>query len=49
MQEKIAAAIRYYEQYRDHGTSKEIKNDAANIYAASYDEYLTIWEALAKI
>lgn len=44
--QKITAAIHYCEQF---GTDTETRNDASNIFAASYDEYITIWEALANL
>lgn len=44
--QKITAAINYCEQF---GTDAETRNNASNIFAASYDEYMTIWEALANL
>lgn len=44
--QKITAAIRYCEQF---GTDTETRNDASNIFADSYDEYVKIWEALASL
>ena len=41
--EKIAAAREYTER---HGRTEESMNDAANICADTYAEYLIIWEAL---
>lgn len=32
-----------------HGSTEEIKNDAANIYASNYEEYLAIWEAIKNL
>lgn len=49
MATKIENAIRYYEQYRGCGNPKDIKNDAANIFADSYEEYLILWDHLEKI
>ena len=50
MDSKIKAAAIYV---RDHIGSGEdettVKNDAANIFSSSYNEYLTIWEALNNI
>ena len=46
MQEKINAAIAYC---RMHGFDTDTRNDASNIYAESYDEYMIIWDALATI
>lgn len=49
MAEKIKSAIRYFENHRDFGDPKEIKNDAANIYSDSYEEYMTIWDNLDRM
>ena len=49
MAKKIEDAIRYYEQHRSCGDPKEVKNDAANIFADSYEEYLALWDHLEKI
>ena len=46
MQEKINAAIYYCQQF---GTDAGTRNDASNIFASSYDEYMTIWEALENL
>lgn len=43
--EKITAAREYAKR---NGQTEEAKNDAANICADSYAEYLIIWEALNK-
>ena len=32
-----------------HGNTEEVKNDAANIYASNYEEYLAIWEAIKNL
>ena len=32
-----------------HGNAEAVKNDAANIYAANYAEYLEIWEAVKNL
>ena len=32
-----------------HGNMEEVKNDAANIYASNYEEYLEIWEAVKNL
>lgn len=32
-----------------HGNTEEVKNDAANIYASNYEEYLEIWEAVKNL
>ena len=50
MESKINAAMAYVRDHIGLGAYETvIKNDAANIYAASYDEYLQIWEALRNI
>lgn len=43
--EKISAARAYVEMV---GATDEARNDAANIYASSYEDYLAIWNALEK-
>ena len=49
MAKKIEEAIRYYEKHKECGAPKEIKNDAANIFAGSYEEYLILWDRLENI
>lgn len=50
MESKIKSAIAYIRNHIGHGTDDaEIKNDAANIFAASYDEYMIIWEAIKNL
>lgn len=49
MEKKINEAVRYYEQHKGCGDPKQIKNDAANIFAGNYEEYLTLWDHLEKI
>lgn len=46
MEKKIEEAIRYYENHKGCGDPKRIKNDAANIFADSYEEYCTLWDRL---
>ena len=47
MESKINAAVTYVRDHIGPGTDEAIvKNDAANIFSASYAEYLEIWEAL---
>lgn len=48
MEKKIKNAISYYLKYRHYGDSTSVKNDAANIFADSYEEYLILWEHLNK-
>lgn len=46
--EKITCAIKYVREHIDElgGNVSEIKNDAANIFADDYEEYLAVWRAL---
>lgn len=46
--EKITCAIKYVREHIDESGKdvSEIKNDAANIFADNYEEYLAIWDAL---
>ncbi len=46
MTEKIKKAVEYV---KAHEVNDDIKNDAANIFADSYNEYLKIWEELEKL
>lgn len=50
MKSKIASAIAYVKSHIEHGAdSTEVKNNAANIYSSSFDEYIKIWEAIKNI
>lgn len=50
MESKIKSAIAYVRVHIGHGADETmVKNDAANVYAASYAEYMEIWEALNNI
>ena len=50
MESKINAAIAYVRDHIGPGTDETMaKNDAANIFSGSYEEYLKIWEALNNI
>lgn len=50
MESKINAAIAYVRDHARPGTDETmVKNDAANIFSTSYNEYLKIWEALNNI
>ena len=50
MESKINAAIVYVRDNIVTGTDETtVKNDAANIFSCSYDEYLKIWDALDNI
>lgn len=46
MQDKISAAIAYCNRF---GTDANTRNNASNIFASSYNEYMTIWEALENL
>ena len=48
MQEKIKNAFEYINARRDAGDADEatIKNDASNIFADSFEEYMIIFEAV---
>lgn len=46
MKTKIDNAIQYVRQNRSRGDLNEIKNDAANIFADSFEEYNEIWRHL---
>ena len=54
MKDKIRAAAEYVNACIDAGSESytgthnvdDYVNDAANIFAGSYDEYMTIWDAL---
>ena len=43
IEEKIQCALNYVMRF---GGATETKNDAANIYADNYEEYLAIWDAI---
>ena len=46
IKEKINSALEYVEKLTGTMDSMELRNDAANIFAESYEEYLSIWNAL---
>lgn len=46
--EKIQKARKYVELHAGSDDAKRIQNDAANIFADSYEEYLAIWDALQE-
>lgn len=48
MDKKIKNAISYYLKHRHYGDDTRIKNDAANYFADSYEEYLILWDQLKK-
>ena len=50
MEFKINAAIAYVLEHIGTGADKTMaKNDAANIFSGSYNEYMQIWEVLTNI
>ena len=44
--EKIQKARDYVAKLEGIVTAEQLENDAANIFADNYDEYMTIWCAL---
>lgn len=46
LMERINLAVVYV---LDNGINDDVKNDAANIFSESYDEYILIYEALLNI
>lgn len=46
MNDKIELAIEYSVA---HGNTEESKNDAANIFATNYDEYMAIWKVIENL
>lgn len=44
--DKIASAFEYVHNLQGTMDAEELRNDAANIFADSYEEYLAIWMAL---
>lgn len=46
--EKIQNAKELVAKLEGIKDAKTIRNDAANIFAESFDEYMTIWDALQK-
>lgn len=49
MKAKINNAIQYVQQNRNCGDLQEVKNDAANIFADSFEEYNEIWRHLDNL
>lgn len=45
MEEKISAAREYVHRWYDE--DKDAINDAANLWAENYGEYMDIWDALS--
>lgn len=48
IKEKILKAKEYVAKRTGKQDETELRNDAANIFADSYDEYMAIWEAVRK-
>lgn len=48
IEKKIKVAVAWVEGLEGSKDAKELRNDAANIFADSYEEYQAIWEALRK-
>ena len=48
IEEKIQQAKDLVEKLEGIKDAKTIRNDAANIFAESFDEYMTIWDALQE-
>lgn len=49
MDRKIKNATSYYFKYRLFGDHNSVKNDAANYFADSYEEYLILWDHLRNL
>lgn len=48
MEKKIHNAIAYVVSM--HGTaSKAVRNDAANIFASTFDEYMILWDVMDDV
>ena len=45
MGEKIRKALDYVAEHKDTDGLVMAKNDAANLFADSFDEYMMIWDA----
>ena len=46
--EKIQKAKSYVKKLEGIVSAEQLRNDAANIFADNYEEYMTIWDALRK-
>ena len=46
--EKIQQAKAYVAKLEGIQEAGSLRNDAANIFADNYEEYMTIWDALKK-
>lgn len=47
--EKIQKARAYVAKLEGIQDAKSLRNDAANIYADTFEEYCTIWDALREV
>lgn len=45
MDKKIRSAVDYVAEHKDIDGLTVAKNDAANIFADNFDEYMLIWDA----
>ena len=48
MEEKIRKAKGYVAKLEGTVSAEQLRNDAANIFADNYEEYMTIWDVLQK-
>ena len=48
MEEKIRKAKDYVAKLEGIVNAEQLRNDAANIFADNYEEYMTIWDSLQK-
>jgi hypothetical protein len=46
--EKIQNAMAYVKNWEGTVDERQLQNDAANIFADSYEDYMSIWTALQK-
>lgn len=46
--EKIQVAKKWVEGLEGSKDAKDLRNDAANIFADSYEDYMAIWNALQE-
>ncbi len=46
--EKIQKAMAYVKNWEGTADERQLRNDAANIFADSYEDYMSIWNALQK-
>ena len=49
MEDKIQMAKRYVKWLEGIVSAEQLRNDAANIFADSYEEYMSIWDALQGV